>query len=250
MSQARPNLTLYTAGTPNGIKISIALEELGLPYKVEHVDISKGTQKEPWFLEINPNGRIPAITDTFRDGKQIRLFESGSILQYLVEQYDKDHKISYPYGSREQYEVTSWVYFQNSNLGPIQGQANHFNRYASEKIQYAIDRYLNETRRLYNVLDQHLESSQSGFLVGDHVSTADITTIGWVMSARWTGLDLDHFPRLKAWEEMMSKRPAVSRGKDVPTKMKVKDMSEEEMEDAQRATSDWVMKGMKDDAKK
>jgi glutathione S-transferase len=270
MSPGRPNITLYTDSTPNGIKISIALEELGLvflpgtfvicqesstdragqPYKVEHIDISTNQQKEPWFLEINPNGRIPAVTDTFSDGEDIRLFESGSILQYLAEQYDRDHRISYPPGSREQYEVNNWVFFQNAGLGPMQGQANHFNRYAPEKIQYGIDRYLNETRRLYQVLDKHLESSKSGFLVGDHVSTADITTIGWVMWAGWTGVDLEDFPRLKAWEEMMSKRPGVDRGKDVPKKMKVKEMSKEEMNKELKATSDWVMKGMKDDANK
>jgi glutathione S-transferase len=222
----------------------------GQPYKVEHINISKGTQKEPWFLEINPNGRIPAITDTFSDGKQIRLFESGSIFHYLTEQYDQDHKISYPNGSREQYEVSNWVFFQNAGLGPMQGQVNHFNRYAPENIPYAIDRYLNETRRLYKVLDKHLESSSSGFLVGDHVSTADITIIGWVMWAAWTGIDIDDFPRLKAWEEMMSKRPGVDRGKDVLQKMKVKDMRREEMEKALKATSDWIIKGMNDDAKK
>jgi glutathione S-transferase len=108
MSQ-RPNIDLYTAQTPNGIKISITLEELGLPYNVHKIELSKNTQKEPWFLAINPNGRIPALTDTFTDGKSIRLFESGSIMQYLVEQYDKEHKISYPAGSRESYEVNSWV---------------------------------------------------------------------------------------------------------------------------------------------
>ena len=112
----RPNITLYTDSTPNGIKISIALEELGLPYKVEHIDISTNKQKEPWFLEINPNGRIPALTDTFDDGKQIRLFEGGSILEYLAEQYDKDGKISYPRGSRESYEVRNWVYFQHGGM--------------------------------------------------------------------------------------------------------------------------------------
>ncbi|ERF73779.1 hypothetical protein EPUS_08577 [Endocarpon pusillum Z07020] len=245
MSQERPNITLYTASTPNGIKISIALEELGLPYKVENIDMFKNTQKEPWFLEINPNGRIPAITDTFSDGKQIRLFESGSILQYLAEQYDKDHKISYPPGSREQYEVNNWVFFQNAGLGPMQGQANHFNRYAPEKIQYGIDRYTTESRRLYGVLDKHLENSKSGFLVGDHISTADITTIGWVMSAAYTGLDIEEFPRLKAWVEMMLKRPGVDRGKDVPTKWRVTEMSKEEM----KAISDWMMKSMKDDSK-
>jgi glutathione S-transferase len=106
---ARPDIHLYTAQTPNGIKISITLEELGLPYKVTKLDFSKNEQKEPWFLEINPNGRIPAITDTFQDGKTIRLFESGSIQHYLVDEYDKDYKISYPKGTREYYEMNNWV---------------------------------------------------------------------------------------------------------------------------------------------
>jgi glutathione S-transferase len=106
---ARPNLHLYTAQTPNGVKISITLEELGLPYEVTKIQFSKNQQKEPWFLDINPNGRIPALTDTFEDGKSIRLFESGSIQQYLVDQYDKDYKISYPRGTREFYEMNNWV---------------------------------------------------------------------------------------------------------------------------------------------
>jgi glutathione S-transferase len=110
-SNKRPNIHLYTAQTPNGIKISITLEELGLPYEFTNIDISKNTQKEPWFLAINPNGRIPALTDTFEDGEQIKLFESGSIQQYLVEQYDKDYRISYPKGTREYYEVNNWVSF-------------------------------------------------------------------------------------------------------------------------------------------
>jgi glutathione S-transferase len=107
MAASRPDIHLYTTQTPNGIKISITLEELGLPYTVHKIDISKNTQKEPWFLEINPNGRIPALTDTFSDGEKIRLFESGSIQQYLVDQYDKDYKISYPRGTREFYEMTN-----------------------------------------------------------------------------------------------------------------------------------------------
>lgn len=219
----RPNITLYTDATPNGIKISIALEELGIPYKTEHLDISTGKQKEPWFLDINPNGRIPAITDTFADGRTIRLFESGSIFQYLAEQYDPEHKISYPRGSREYYEVNNWLWFQNAGLGPMQGQANHFVRYAPEKIKYGMDRYVNETRRLYGVLDKHLQSSASGFLVGDHVSIADITTIGWVMWAGWAGVEIDEFPALKKWEDMMSARPGVKRGADVPTPLDIKE---------------------------
>jgi glutathione S-transferase len=116
---AQPNITLYTDSTPNGIKISIALEELGLPYKTEHIDISTNKQKEPWFLEINPNGRIPAITDSFSDGKDIRVFEGGSILQYLAERYDSDHKISFPTGSREWVECNNWLYFQHGGMMSI-----------------------------------------------------------------------------------------------------------------------------------
>ncbi|USP78441.1 Glutathione S-transferase-like protein gedE [Curvularia clavata] len=123
MSQ-QSDITLYTTQTPNGIKISITLEELGIPYKVEKIDISKNTQKEDWFLAINPNGRIPALTDTFTDGKPINLFESGSIMQYLVERYDTEYKISFPKGTREWYEMNNWLFFQNAGVGPMQGQAN------------------------------------------------------------------------------------------------------------------------------
>lgn len=124
MSSQEPNITLYTTQTPNGIKISITLEELGIPYKVHKIDISKNTQKEDWFLKINPNGRIPALTDTFTDGKPINLFESGSIMQYLVRRYDPEYKISYPEGTREWYEMNNWLFFQNAGVGPMQGQAS------------------------------------------------------------------------------------------------------------------------------
>jgi glutathione S-transferase len=117
-STSGPDIHLYTTQTPNGIKISITLEELGLPYTVHKIDISKNTQKEPWFLEINPNGRIPALTDVFSDGKVIRLFESGSIQQYLVERYDTEHRISYPRGTREYWEVNNWLFFLNAGVGP------------------------------------------------------------------------------------------------------------------------------------
>lgn len=251
-TMSRPNITLYTDSTPNGIKISIGLEELGLPYKVEHINISTNRQKEPWFLEINPNGRIPAITDTFTDGQQIRLFEGGSILQYLAEQYDTDHKISYPKGSREHYEVNNWLFFQHGGLGPMQGQANHFVRYAPEKIEYGIKRYVNETRRLYGVLDKHLQSSKSGFIVGDHISIADITTIGWVMWAAWAGVEIDEFPHLKKWEEMMSARPGVKKGSDVPKPLNIKERLKDKKaaEEYAKMSSNWIVQGMNDDSKK
>ena len=161
----------------------------------------------------------------------IRLFESGSILQYLVEQYDSvDHKISYPAGSRESYEVTNWLFFMNAGVGPMQGQANHFFRYAPEKIEYGISRYQNETRRLYGVLDKHLATSSSGYLVGDRCTIADIAHWGWVAAAGWAGVDIDEFPHLKAWEERMLARPGVEKGRHVPDPHRMKDMSKDEME--------------------
>ncbi|OCT48351.1 glutathione S-transferase [Cladophialophora carrionii] len=248
----RPNITLYTDATPNGLKASIALEELGIPYKFEHINISTNRQKEPWFLEINPNGRIPAMTDTFSDGKQIRLFESGGIFQYLVDEYDKDYKISFPKGTREYYEMTNWVFFQNAGLGPMQGQAHHFVRYAPEKIEYGMNRYVNETRRLYGVLDKHLQSSKSGFIVGDHVSIADITTIGWVIWAAWAGIDIEEFPTLKKWEEMMSAREGVKRGCNVPKKVDIKERMKDKkaLEEYAKHSSQWIQQGMKEDAQK
>ncbi len=251
-----PDLTLYTDSTPNGIKISIALEELGLPYRVEHVDITTNAQKEAWFLEINPNGRIPALTDDgFDDGeKRIRLFESGSILLYLAERYDDAaHKISFPRGSREHYETNNWLFFQNAGLGPMQGQANHFVRYAPEKIEYGVRRYVNETRRLYGVLDRHLQSSPSGFLVGDHISIADISTVGWVIWAGWAGVDIDEFPHLKRWEQMMTARPAVKRGCDVPKPLKIKERLAKDpaqLDAYAKQASKWIVQGMEEDAKK
>jgi len=247
-----PDIELFTTQTPNGIKISITLEELGIPYKVTKLDISKNTQKEPWFLEINPNGRIPALTDTFTDGKKICLFESGSIQQYLVEQYDTDHKISYPKGSRESYEVNNWLFFLNAGVGPMQGQANHFTRYAPEKIEYGINRYQNEARRLYRVLDDHLKKSTSGYLVGDRCTIADIAHWGWIAAAFWAGINIDDYPSLKAWEERMMARPGVEKGRHVPDPHTMKELGKDpkEMEKQAAKAREWVQAGMKDDAKK
>jgi glutathione S-transferase len=197
---------LYTAQSPNGHKISITLEELGLPYDITVVDLGKLAQKEPWFLSINPNGRIPALTDEMPDKSPISLFESGSIQQYLVDNYDPEHKLSYPKGSKEYYETNNWVsniscysltlrslvfsycmqlFFQNAGVGPMQGQANHFIRYslATEPIPYAIDRYKNETRRLYRTVDSSLARSGSDYLVGHKCTIADIALWCWVNSA-------------------------------------------------------------------
>lgn len=216
-------------------------------YNVHHQ-----TNPARWFLEINPNGRIPALTDTFTDGQKIRLFESGSILTYLVEQYDADHKISFPKGTREYYEMISWLYFMNAGVGPMQGQANHFSRYAPERIEYGVNRYVNETRRLYSVLDKHLAGSKSGYLVGDRASIADISHWGWVAAAGWAGVDIDEFPHLKAWEERMAQRDGVEKGRHVPTPHTIKDLLKDKtaMEKQASDARSWIQQGMKQDAQK
>ncbi|KAF1919117.1 glutathione S-transferase [Ampelomyces quisqualis] len=252
MSSQKSDITLYTTQTPNGIKISITLEELGLPYKVHKIDISKDTQKEPWFRAINPNGRIPALTDTFTDGKTINLFESGSIMQYLVDRYDTEHKISFPQGTREYYQVNNWLFFMNAGVGPMQGQANHFTRYAPEHIEYGVNRYQNETRRLYSVLDKHLAADNRPYLVGEKCTIADVAHYGWIASAGWAGIEIDEFPSLKAWEERMTARPAVEKGRHVPDPHNIKELLKDKakMDDYAAKSRAWVQKGMKEDAAK
>ncbi|PNP47419.1 hypothetical protein TGAMA5MH_01238 [Trichoderma gamsii] len=206
------DITLYTVATPNGIKISILLEELGLEYKVRAIDVSINEQKGPWFLKINPNGRLPAITDKWTDGSDIHVFESGAILQYLVDRYDKDNRVSYSRDSKEIWEVNSWI----GGVGPMQGQAKHFINAAPEKNQYSIDRYINETRRLYSVMESQLAKSTSGFLVGNRVTIADCALFGWVLDRDYTGISLDKFPHIDKWLRTLSQRPAFQKGRQVP----------------------------------
>lgn len=244
-------LHLYTNQTPNGIKASILLEELGLKYEVTTLNFSKNEQKQPWFLEINPNGRIPALTDELPDGTPIRVFESGAILQYLIERYDSDHKFSYPRGTKEYYEVNNWLHWQMGGLGPMQGQANHFTRYAPVKIEYGINRYHTETRRLYKVLDTQLEKSSSGFLVGDKLTIADIASWGWVAHHKRTGVSLEEFPHLKTWLEKLLQRPGVEKGRNVPYRhADLDDVTEEEQKQRTAEAQKWIQAGMAQDAKK
>ena len=214
------NILLYTAGTPNGYKAAITLEELGIPYEVKRIDIKNLEQKEEWYLKINPNGRIPAIVDP--NNNDFSVFESGALMLYLTEKYDKDHKISYPQGSDHYWELVSWLFFQNAGVGPMQGQANHFLRYAPEKIPYAIDRYQNETRRLYSVLDNRLKQN-GDWLVGDRMTIADIANFSWVNLAYFAGVEIEEFPNLKKWTDRMKRREAVKRGLEIPVKFIVKD---------------------------
>ncbi|KAI1425893.1 glutathione S-transferase [Xylaria sp. FL1777] len=246
------DIHIYTAQTPNGVKISILLEELNLKYKYTTIQLSKNTQKEPWFMEINPNGRLPALTDTL-DGKQIRVFESGAMLQYIVDRYDKDHKVSYPFGTAEYYETNSWLMWQMSGLGPMQGQLSHFNRYALEKIPYAINRYSAETRRLYRTLDTALKNSKSGYLVGDRITIADIAIWPWVALGKNSGVDPQEFPTLNEWVLRILKRPGVEKGRNIPEKHpyeKVRDSTEEEFSKLAELNRGWILKGQDDEIAK
>lgn len=200
-------IELYTAATPNGRKISIMLEETELEYSVSLVDLENMEQKQDWYLRINPNGRIPAIID--KDNENLCLFESGAILIYLAEKTGR----LLPESGKARYRVIQWLMFQMAGVGPMQGQANVFYRYAPEKIQYAIDRYQNETKRLYGVMNRQL--SEDEFIAGEY-SIADIAHWPWIDAHEWAGVDLDQFPNLKRWYEQVGKRPAVIRGMNVP----------------------------------
>ncbi|WP_225408905.1 glutathione S-transferase family protein [Stigmatella hybrida] len=205
-------IDLYTWATPNGYKVSVTLEELGLPYTVHPVDIGKGEQKQPPFLRINPNGRIPAIVD--RSEGDFAVFESGAILLYLAEKAGK----LLPTDRQGRSRVTQWLMFQMAGVGPMQGQANVFFRYFPEKIQPAIDRYQNETRRLYTVLDTRL--SESEYLAGDY-SIADIANWAWVRVHGWAGVSVEGLPHLQRWLAAIEQRPAAQKGVTVPHESKL-----------------------------
>lgn len=200
-------IDLYTANTPNGIKISIALEELGLPYKAHAIDLGSGAQKEPWFLKINPNGRIPAIVD--REEGDFPVFESGAILIYLAEKTGR----LMPKDPKGRSLVIQWLMFQMGGLGPMMGQANVFTRYFAEEIPSVIDRYKRESRRLLEVLDARLAEHE--YLAGDY-SIADIANWSWAKSYEWPGIDIEGLDNLKRWMAAIAARPAVEKGRNIP----------------------------------
>ena len=200
-------IDLYTAATPNGHKVSIALEELQLPYNVRALSFDKQEQKRADFLKINPNGRIPAIVD--RANEDFAVFESGAILLYLAEKTGQ----LLPSDAKGRSRVTQWLMFQMGGIGPMQGQANVFFRYFPEKLQGPIDRYQHETRRLYEVLDSRLGESQ---YLADDYSIADIATYPWVRIHDWAGVSVDGLEHLQRWMSDLAARPAVQRGLLVP----------------------------------
>jgi GSH-dependent disulfide-bond oxidoreductase len=214
-------ITLYTAATPNGQKISIALEELGLAYEAHIVDLPAGEQREPWFLEINPNGRVPAIVD--HDASDLRIFESGAILLYLAEKAGR----LLPTDTAGRSGVTQWLMFQMSGVGPMMGQANVFYRYLPEKIPTVINRFQGETKRLLQVLDRQLAKAE--YLAGVY-SIADIANWCWVRLHHWAGVEIDDLQHLRRWLGVIGERPAVKRGIAVPQDILAKLANESEAE--------------------
>jgi glutathione S-transferase len=203
-------IDLYTSPTPNGWKVSVTLEELGLPYTVHAIDLARGEQKTEAYLRLNPNGRIPTIVD--RDNGDFAVFESGAILVYLAEKTGR----LMPSDVKGRSLVLQWLMFQMGGVGPMMGQANVFFRYFPEKIQPAIDRYHNESRRLFEVLDQRLAGHE--WLAGDY-SIADIAHWCWVRTHRWSGVNIEGLTHLQRWLDAMKARPACRRGVEVPVKV-------------------------------
>lgn len=204
-------ITLHTWSTPNGYKVSIALEELGLDYSVNAIDITRGEQFAPEFLALNPNNKIPAIVDKHGpDGESVTVFESGAILLYLA---DKTGSLM-PTKARERLEAMQWLMLQMGSVGPMLGQAHHFLRFAPDIIPYAIERYSKEAARLYGVLNTRLNGRD--WLVGSAYSIADIATFPWIARHEWQGIDLARFPEVKRWFDAIAARPAVQRGLAVP----------------------------------
>jgi glutathione S-transferase len=220
-------IELFTSATPNGWKASITLEELELEYSVRHIQMDKLEQKEPWYLEINPNGRIPAIIDHDNDG--FAVFESGALMIYLAEKAGR----LLPTDTKGRSLVIQWLMFQMGGIGPMMGQANVFYRYAPERIPYAIERYQREVRRLLEVLDRRL--GQSEYLAGEY-SIADIASWSWVRGHKWSGVEIDGLENLQRWLTSIGDRPAVQRGCDVPEPTDLEEMLRKADESVKRVS--------------
>lgn len=206
-------IDLYTWSTPNGSKVSIMLEELGLAYEVHPIDINKNEQFQPWFLKIAPNNRIPAIVDRDGpDGKPLSLFESGAILIYLAE---KTKSPLLPADARGRATAIQWLMWQMGGVGPMFGQAHHFLRFAKEDVPYGKKRYHDEAKRLYGVMDRRL--AEAPYLAGDVYTIADVATYPWVARHEWHQVDLAEFVHVRRWFDVLGRRPAVEKGMKVPS---------------------------------
>ncbi|GBB89238.1 hypothetical protein RclHR1_15910006 [Rhizophagus clarus] len=226
------DITLYTDGTQNGVKGSIILEELGIPYNVKHVSLEKKEHKEPWFLKINPCGKIPAITDHSKE--DFHVFESAAIAIYLCENYDPEEKLL-PKDFKLKSQVIQWVMFEASNLAPAHGQANYFVRYTPEKIPHVIKAVTDLVKGYYSILNKALEGKE--YLVTDRFTMADAMCYPWVRSHFFSGIEsIDEFTNLTAWVARIDERPATQRGLNVPfpDRMKVFRENPEKLEEFEK----------------
>ncbi|CAI2184551.1 7611_t:CDS:2 [Funneliformis geosporum] len=204
-----PDITLYTTSTPNGAKVSIVLEELGIPYKVKEISLEKGEQKSPEFMKINPNAKIPALTD-----HDFNVFESGAIMIYICENYDHEGKLL-PKDPKLRSQVIQWLMLQMGGLGPMQGEAHYFYSFSPENVPYAIQRYTKETKRYYKLLNDFLEGKE--YIVGNTYTLADIALYSMVKFHQLSGIkNIDDYPKLTAWLARIDAKPATQKGIDVP----------------------------------
>lgn len=215
-----PSLTLYTQNTPNGFKVSIYLELLGLPYDVKAVDFSKKEQKTPAFLKMSPDGKIPVLVDNLHG---IIISQTGAILQYLSEVYDKENKVSYPPGTKEHFLETELLFLHASEQSPMLGQLAFFKVFAAEKIPMAINRFETEMKRILSVLESYLERNKSNgpFFVGTHYCTVDAAVITWLLVMGKAGIQVSDYPMLSIWLKTMLAVEAVEKGMSVPTKSSI-----------------------------
>ncbi|CUM64887.1 uncharacterized protein PRCAT00002505001 [Priceomyces carsonii] len=206
-----PTLTLYSAGTPNGRKITVFLEILRIPHTYKKIDIFKGEQKKKWFLKLNPNGQIPVITDFDEKGDEITIFETGAILEFLAFKYDCNNEVSFRFGTRLYWEQSKWLAFQISSHSPLQGQLSYFMNFAPFKDQPAIERYHEETRRIFGVYERRLEEN-NGWLVGDRLNVADIAAYAFIRRHDFVKVLLDEFPSLRIWLENINQIDGANKG--------------------------------------
>ncbi|KAH9996984.1 glutathione S-transferase GstA [Xylariaceae sp. FL0662B] len=210
----KPGLNIYGFPAVNPYKLTIAAEELRIPYNYVNVDFTTDETQSEWYKSINPNGRVPAIIHIKEDGTSVTVFESAACLLYIASEFDKEYKLSYPVGTPEYWTQLSWLSWQVAGLGPMMGQACHFNRYAPEPVPYGVWRYTSESRRLQHVLDKRL--SASPFVAGDRLTIADVAVFLYTHSANWCGIDINEFPNVKAWLDKLAQRSAFQKGLQVP----------------------------------
>lgn len=210
----KPGLNIYGYAAVNPTKLTIAAEELGIPYNFINLDIRAGELSSKWYRAINPNGHAPAIVHVKDDGTSVTVFESAACLLYMAGEFGKEDKLSFPVGTQEYWDQLSWLSWQVAGYGPMMGQSCHFSRYAAEDVPYGSWRYTAEARRLNSVLDQRL--STSPFVAGDRLTIADIAVFSYANSAKWCNVDVDEFPNVKLWRDKLLGRPAFQRGLQVP----------------------------------